>query len=90
MKSPEVFKAFGKEVGDGLLFYGPPGCRKTFLARVVAGEVNAHFLHLDLQSILSKWSGGAEQNMNQQKWNGFKLLKAMLDLLMQTKIIKMF
>lgn len=65
MKSPEVFKAFGKEVGGGLLFYGPPGCGKTFLARAVAGEVNAHFLHLDLQSILSKWSGEAEQNMHE-------------------------
>jgi SpoVK/Ycf46/Vps4 family AAA+-type ATPase len=65
MKSPEIFKAFGKKVGGGLLFYGPPGCGKTFLARAVAGEINAHFLHLDLQSILSKWSGEAEQNMHE-------------------------
>jgi cell division protease FtsH len=64
IQSPEVFKAFGKEVGGGLLFYGPPGCGKTFLARAVAGEINARFVHLDLQSILSKWSGEAEQNLH--------------------------
>lgn len=65
IQSPEIFKAFGKEVGGGILFYGPPGCGKTFLARAVAGEINANFLHLDLQSILSKWSGEAEQNMHE-------------------------
>lgn len=65
IQSPEVFQAFGKEVGGGLLFYGPPGCGKTFLARAVAGEINARFLHLELQAILSKWAGEAEQNMHQ-------------------------
>lgn len=64
IQSPEIFQAFGKDVGGGLLFYGPPGCGKTFLARTVAGEINACFLHLDLQSILSKWSGEAEQNLH--------------------------
>ncbi|MDQ0154672.1 ATP-binding protein [Robertmurraya andreesenii] len=64
IQSPEIFQAFGKEIGGGLLFYGPPGCGKTFLARAVAGEINARFVHLDLQSILSKWSGEAEQNLH--------------------------
>lgn len=65
IQSPEVFQAFGKKIGGGLLFYGPPGCGKTFLARAVAGEVNAHFLHLELQTILSKWAGEAEQNLHE-------------------------
>ncbi len=65
IQQPEIFKAFGKEVGGGLLFYGPPGCGKTFLAQAVAGEINAHFIHLDLQSILSKWAGEAEQNLHE-------------------------
>lgn len=65
IQSPEIFQAFGKEVGGGLLFFGPPGCGKTFMARAVAGEINARFLHLDLQSILSKWAGEAEQNLHQ-------------------------
>ena len=65
IQSPEIFRAYGKQVGGGLLFYGPPGCGKTFLARAVAGEINASFLHLDLQSILSKWAGEAEQNLHE-------------------------
>ncbi|KYG29561.1 ATP-binding protein [Alkalihalobacillus trypoxylicola] len=65
IQSPEVFKAYGKELSGGLLFYGPPGCGKTFLARAIAGEIHAHFLHLDLPSILSKWSGEAEQNLHE-------------------------
>ncbi|WP_175640417.1 ATP-binding protein [Metabacillus schmidteae] len=65
IQSPEIFQAFGKELGGGLLFYGPPGCGKTFLARAVAGEINARFLHLDLQNILSRWSGEAEKNLHE-------------------------
>jgi transitional endoplasmic reticulum ATPase len=41
---PELFKAYGKKVGGGVLFYGPPGCGKTFLARATAGECGAHFM----------------------------------------------
>lgn len=65
IQSPEFFEAFGKKVGGGLLFYGPPGCGKTYLAKAIAGEINVPFLHLDLQQILSKWSGEAEQNLHE-------------------------
>lgn len=37
---------------------------ETFIAKAVAGEINASFIHLDLQSILSKWAGEAEQNLH--------------------------
>ncbi|EMY5506263.1 ATP-binding protein [Bacillus wiedmannii] len=65
IKNPEYFQAFGKKVGGSLLFYGPPGCGKTFLARAVAGEINANFIHLELQAILSMWSGEAEKNLHE-------------------------
>ncbi|WP_127533610.1 ATP-binding protein [Paenibacillus kobensis] len=64
LKQPELFAAFGKEAGGSLLLYGPPGCGKTFLARAVAGEIDAHFLHIELQSILSMWSGQSEHNLH--------------------------
>ncbi|CAM4280075.1 ATPase AAA [Bacillus manliponensis] len=65
IQSPEYFKAFGKQTGGSLLFYGPPGCGKTFLARAVAGEINANFIHLELQAILSMWSGESEKNLHE-------------------------
>lgn len=64
LKQPELFQAFGKQAGGSLLLYGPPGCGKTFLARAVAGEINANFLHLELQAILSMWVGESEHNLH--------------------------
>lgn len=64
LKQPEVFAAYGKEAGGSLLLYGPPGCGKTFLARTVAGEIDANFLHIELQSILSMYVGQSEHNLH--------------------------
>jgi cell division protease FtsH len=64
LKQPEMFQAFGKEAGGSLLLYGPPGCGKTFLARAVAGEINANFLHIELQAILSMYVGESEHNLH--------------------------
>ena len=55
LQQPEVFAAYGKEAGGSLLLFGPPGCGKTFLARAVAGEIDANFLHIELQAILSMY-----------------------------------
>lgn len=62
--SPEVFKAFGKKVGGGILFYGPPGCGKTFLARATAGECRAHFVSVGLHEVLDMWIGNSEQRLH--------------------------
>ncbi|TFE29467.1 ATP-binding protein [Cohnella luojiensis] len=64
LQQPEIFKAYGKEAGGSLLLYGPPGCGKTFLARAVAGEIDAHFLHIELQAILSMYVGESEHNLH--------------------------
>ncbi|UJF31383.1 ATP-binding protein [Paenibacillus hexagrammi] len=64
LKQPEVFAAYGKEAGGSLLLYGPPGCGKTFIARAVAGEIDANFLHIELQAILSMYVGQSEHNLH--------------------------
>ncbi|MBW5446400.1 AAA family ATPase [Cohnella sp. CFH 77786] len=64
LKQPEVFAAYGKEAGGSLLLYGPPGCGKTFLARAVAGEIEANFMHIELQAILSMYVGQSEHNLH--------------------------
>jgi SpoVK/Ycf46/Vps4 family AAA+-type ATPase len=63
--NPEMFKAFGKKVGGGILFYGPPGCGKTFLARATAGECRAHFLSVGLHEVLDMWIGNSERQLHQ-------------------------
>jgi cell division protease FtsH len=64
LKQPEIFKAYGKEAGGSLLLFGPPGCGKTFLARAVAGEIDANFIHIELQAILSMYVGQSEHNLH--------------------------
>jgi ATPases of the AAA+ class len=64
LKQPEIFKAYGKEAGGSLLLFGPPGCGKTFLARAVAGEIDANFIHIELQAILGMYVGQSEHNLH--------------------------
>ncbi|MBL8603325.1 MAG: AAA family ATPase [Myxococcales bacterium] len=63
-KRPELFQAYGKRAGGGILFYGPPGCGKTFLARATAGECGAHFLSVGLHEVLDMWIGNSEKQLH--------------------------
>jgi transitional endoplasmic reticulum ATPase len=61
---PEIYKAFNKKAGGGILLYGPPGCGKTMLARATAGEINANFISVSINDILDMWIGSSEQNLH--------------------------
>jgi len=61
----ELFKAYGKKIGGGLLLYGPPGCGKTHLARATAGEVKAAFLSIGLHDVLDMWIGQSEKKLHE-------------------------
>jgi transitional endoplasmic reticulum ATPase len=61
----ELFKAYGKKIGGGLLLYGPPGCGKTHLARATAGEVRASFLSIGLHDVLDMYIGQSEKRLHE-------------------------
>lgn len=65
LRNAELFKAYGKKIGGGLLLYGPPGCGKTFLARATAGEVQADFMAVGLHDVLDMWIGQSEKNLHE-------------------------
>ena len=65
LKHPEMYEAYGKQVGGGILMYGPPGCGKTYLARATAGEIGAGFLSVGISDVLDMWSGQSERNLRQ-------------------------
>ena len=65
LKNPQLFKAYGKKIGGGVLLYGPPGCGKTLLSRATAGEIKASFLSIGIHQILDLYLGNSEKNLHQ-------------------------
>ena len=63
MQNPEIYQAYGKKIGGGILLYGPPGCGKTHLARATAGEVKAGFIAVGISDVLNMWMGESERNL---------------------------
>ncbi len=61
---PELYRAYGKSIGGGILLYGPPGCGKTYLARATAGEISASFLAVGIDDVLEMWIGNSERNLH--------------------------
>jgi transitional endoplasmic reticulum ATPase len=64
LTNPEMFKAYGKKIGGGILLYGPPGCGKTYLAKATAGEINAGFMSVGISDVLDMWIGSSERNLH--------------------------
>lgn len=65
IRNPEFQAAYGLSASGGLLLYGPPGCGKTFLARAIAGELDANFMSLGLHDVLDMWIGNSEKQLHQ-------------------------
>lgn len=47
----------------GVLFYGPPGCGKTLLAKAIANECQANFISVKGPELLTMWFGESEANV---------------------------
>jgi SpoVK/Ycf46/Vps4 family AAA+-type ATPase len=65
LQHPELYRAYGKTIGGGVLMYGPPGCGKTHLARATAGEVSAAFAAVGLSDVLNMWFGESERRLHE-------------------------
>ena len=65
LSHPELYEAYGKKVGGGILMYGPPGCGKTHLARATAGEIKAGFINVGISDVLDMWIGSSERNLHE-------------------------
>lgn len=63
LKHPEIFQRMGIRPARGILLYGPPGTGKTLVAKAVAKESEANFIHVKGPSLLSMWVGKSEEGM---------------------------
>ncbi len=64
LQNSELFAAYGKKAGGGVLLYGPPGCGKTLISQATAGEIKANFLSIGLHQVLDMWIGGSEEKLH--------------------------
>ncbi|KAI3879336.1 hypothetical protein MKX03_031805 [Papaver bracteatum] len=60
IKYPEEYEEFGVGFEQGFLLYGPPGCGKTSIAKAVANEAGANFIHVKGPELLGMWMGESE------------------------------
>jgi len=60
---PEKFEKYGMSPSRGVLFYGPPGCGKTLMAKAVANECQANFISVKGPELLTMWFGESEANV---------------------------
>ncbi|KAI5448571.1 Cell division control protein 48 C, variant 2 [Lathyrus oleraceus] len=60
IKYPELYEGIGMNLESGFLLYGPPGCGKTLIAKAVANEAGANFIHIKGPELLNKYVGESE------------------------------
>lgn len=65
VEHPDKFLKFGMTPSKGVLFYGPPGCGKTLLAKAIANECQANFISIKGPEMLTMWFGESEANVRE-------------------------
>jgi len=63
LRHPEVFSKLGIEPHSGILLYGPPGCGKTLIAKVLASESEANMYSINGPEIMNKYYGETEARL---------------------------
>lgn len=61
----DLYKKYGLSPSTGVLFYGPPGCGKTLMAKAVANCCGANFISVKGPELLTMWFGESEANVRE-------------------------
>lgn len=60
LKEKDLYKRFNVSIPNGFLFYGPPGCGKTYFARKVADRIGFNFIEIKPSDIGSTYVHGTQ------------------------------
>jgi transitional endoplasmic reticulum ATPase len=61
----ELFQQYGVKPPKGVLMFGPPGCGKTLLAKVIAKVARANFVHVKGPELLRQMTGQSETKLRE-------------------------
>lgn len=65
LKKKDIARSLGINIPNGILFYGPPGCGKTFFARKLAEEVGCNFIEIHCSDIASPYIHGGQTKIGE-------------------------
>ncbi len=63
LKDPELYKRFKVNLPRGVLFYGPPGCGKTFIARKLSEILDFNFMEAKPSDLASIYVHGGQKRI---------------------------
>lgn len=63
LKNKQAYKEYGIKPLNGLLFYGPPGCGKTFIAKQLAAELGYTFFEIKPSDLASVYVHGTQEKI---------------------------
>jgi SpoVK/Ycf46/Vps4 family AAA+-type ATPase len=63
LKEPDLLLKYKVRPAKGILLFGPPGCGKTLIAKVVASSVGANFFSYKASDLLSSYYGASVKNV---------------------------
>lgn len=63
IENPQLYQYLGVTPPNGVIFHGPAGYGKTYIAKYLATELKARFVDLPLNTFESKWVGEAEKTL---------------------------
>lgn len=63
LKDPEEYKKYGISFPNGILFFGPPRCGKTFFAKKFAEEVGYNYIYIKPSDLKSRYVNATQENI---------------------------
>lgn len=63
LRDPEKYKKYDISFPNGILFYGPPRCGKTFFAKKFAEEVGYNYMYIKPSTLKSRYVNATQENI---------------------------